>query len=148
MSTPAVLLASQKRAAHPDFVPTFSLDALRPQLPLPFPAPPGVPLSPKTQYRSHYQYLGYADLTDPTVMATLAAFEVALRLIDFGPLRDELAQIYVPSTRGQVPFDPVSLLLCVCLRRELGLGNEVMVLHASNLRPVKRVDLLLETAAK
>ena len=34
------------------------------------------------------------------------------------------------------------------VRRELGLGNEVMVLHASNLRPVKRVDLLLETAAR
>lgn len=34
------------------------------------------------------------------------------------------------------------------VRRELGLGDEVMVLHASNLRPVKRVDLLLETAAR
>ena len=26
--------------------------------------------------------------------------------------------------------------------------NEVMVLHLSNLRPVKRIDLLLETAAR
>lgn len=35
------------------------------------------------------------------------------------------------------------------LRAELGLHeNEVMVLHMSNLRPVKRVDLLLETVAK
>jgi N-acetyl-alpha-D-glucosaminyl L-malate synthase BshA len=34
------------------------------------------------------------------------------------------------------------------VRRELGLGDEVMVLHSSNLRPVKRIDLLLETVAR
>ena len=34
------------------------------------------------------------------------------------------------------------------VRRELGLRNEVMVLHASNLRPLKRIDLLLETVAR
>jgi len=34
------------------------------------------------------------------------------------------------------------------VRRELGLENEVMVLHSSNLRPVKRIDLLLETVAR
>ncbi len=34
------------------------------------------------------------------------------------------------------------------VRRELGLGNEVVVFHSSNLRPVKRIDLLLETAAR
>ncbi len=34
------------------------------------------------------------------------------------------------------------------VRRELGLGDEVMLLHCSNLRPVKRIDLLLETAAR
>ena len=34
------------------------------------------------------------------------------------------------------------------VRRELGVGDEVMVLHCSNLRPVKRIDLLLETAAR
>jgi L-malate glycosyltransferase len=34
------------------------------------------------------------------------------------------------------------------VRRELGLGKEVMILHCSNLRPVKRIDLLLETAAR
>ena len=33
------------------------------------------------------------------------------------------------------------------VRRDLGLENEVMVFHSSNLRPVKRVDLLLEAAA-
>ncbi len=34
------------------------------------------------------------------------------------------------------------------VRRELGLGDEAMVLHCSNLRPVKRIDLLLETVAR
>jgi N-acetyl-alpha-D-glucosaminyl L-malate synthase BshA len=34
------------------------------------------------------------------------------------------------------------------VRRELGLKAEKVVLHASNLRSVKRIDLLLETAAR
>jgi N-acetyl-alpha-D-glucosaminyl L-malate synthase BshA len=34
------------------------------------------------------------------------------------------------------------------VRRELGLKDEVVVLHSSNLRPGKRIDLLLETVAR
>ena len=34
------------------------------------------------------------------------------------------------------------------VRRELGLQNEVLLLHSSNLRPLKRVDLLLAAAAQ
>ncbi len=34
------------------------------------------------------------------------------------------------------------------VRRELGLGREVVVIHSSNLRPGKRIDLLLETVAR
>lgn len=34
------------------------------------------------------------------------------------------------------------------VRRELGLGAELVVLHSSNLRPGKRIDLLLETVAR
>jgi L-malate glycosyltransferase len=33
------------------------------------------------------------------------------------------------------------------VRDELGLENEVMIFHSSNLRPLKRIDLLLETVA-
>jgi L-malate glycosyltransferase len=33
------------------------------------------------------------------------------------------------------------------MRNELGLRDEVMLLHSSNLRPLKRIDLLLETVA-
>jgi hypothetical protein len=116
------LSASQKRALHPDFVSTFSLSALRERLPLRFLVPADLPPGPKPHYRSAYQYLGCADLADPSGLASLEPFEVTLRLIDFSPLRDWLAQSYVQSARGQVPFDPVSLFLAVCLRRELGMG--------------------------
>jgi L-malate glycosyltransferase len=34
------------------------------------------------------------------------------------------------------------------VRRELGLRDEVVVFHSSNLRPGKRIDLLLETVAR
>ncbi len=34
------------------------------------------------------------------------------------------------------------------VRRELGLRDEMLVFHSSNLRPVKRIDLLLETVAR
>ncbi len=34
------------------------------------------------------------------------------------------------------------------VRSDLGLGNEAMILHMSNLRPVKRIDHLLEVAAR
>src|SRR5438034_5227423 len=34
------------------------------------------------------------------------------------------------------------------VRRELGLGDELVVVHSSNLRPGKRVDLLLETVMR
>jgi L-malate glycosyltransferase len=34
------------------------------------------------------------------------------------------------------------------IRHELGLRDEVLLFHASNLRPLKRIDLLLETVAR
>lgn len=115
-----VLTASRKRALHPDFLPTFSLDALHDRLPLLFAVPEDTPPSPKRRYRSEYRYLGFEDLTQAEVLVNLSLFEVALRLIDFSPLRHYLAQFcYLPSARGQAPFDPVSLFLCLCLRREL-----------------------------
>jgi hypothetical protein len=94
MTDNQVLIASRKRAAHPDFVPTFSLDALRSQLPFRISVSQDVPPSPKRHYRSEYRYLGCEDLACPSGLANLSLFEVALRLIDFSPLRDYLAQAY------------------------------------------------------
>jgi len=34
------------------------------------------------------------------------------------------------------------------VRRELGVGNEALLLHSSNLRPLKRIDVLLESVAR
>lgn len=34
------------------------------------------------------------------------------------------------------------------VRRELGLQNEAMILHSSNLRPIKRIDLLLQAVSR
>ena len=34
------------------------------------------------------------------------------------------------------------------VRRELGVGPEALIVHASNLRPLKRIDLLLEAASR
>jgi len=34
------------------------------------------------------------------------------------------------------------------MRRDLGVGNETLLVHLSNLRPVKRIDRLLETIAR
>jgi N-acetyl-alpha-D-glucosaminyl L-malate synthase BshA len=34
------------------------------------------------------------------------------------------------------------------VRRELGIGDEALLLHSSNLRPFKRIDLLLESVAR
>ena len=33
------------------------------------------------------------------------------------------------------------------VRRELGVGDEAIIFHSSNLRPIKRIDLLLKTAS-
>jgi hypothetical protein len=118
-----VQTAARKRATHPDFVRTFSAYALQDRVPLSFPVPEDVPLSPKRRYRSAYRYLGDDDLFDPTALDQLTFFEVVLRLVDFAPLRNYLAQCYyAQSAKGQTPFDPVSLFLCVCLRRQLGIG--------------------------
>jgi hypothetical protein len=114
--------AAAKRAVHPDFVPTFSLAAVQDRLPLTLPVPADTLPSPKIAYLSHYAYLGAADLADAAKLATLSPFEVALRLVDFSSLRDLLAGHYARTARGQRPYDPVSMFLAICLRREQDIG--------------------------
>lgn len=116
------LSAEHKRAEQPLLAATWSVAALAPALPRPFPVDPDLPPSPKHRYRSTYQPPDPAALPDPTAWGQLSDFELALALIDCSPLERRLAAMYRPSAKGQVPFHPVSLLLAVCLRRELGLG--------------------------
>jgi N-acetyl-alpha-D-glucosaminyl L-malate synthase BshA len=62
------------------------------------------------------------------------------RLLDVGRPIDVIHNFFAPRPPRRSPRE---------VRRELGVGaDEVMLLHSSNLRPVKRIDLLLETVAR
>ena len=61
------------------------------------------------------------------------------RILDYdGPI-EVIHNFFAPRRPGRTPE---------VVRAELGLGDEVLVVHSSNLRPGKRVDLLLETVAR
>jgi hypothetical protein len=108
----ANLTPVETRAQDGLFVARCSLEGLQDRLPLPWPAPPDTPPSPKRAYRSHYVHLGWEDLLDPTVSQHFSGFDIALRIIDFSLLRPVLAQrLGWTSARGWKPFDPVSLFL-------------------------------------
>ena len=108
------LSPTQTRAQDTDFVACCSFAALRQRLPFLWPAPDDVLPSPKRSYRSCYVYGGYEDLDDPANWEHFSDFDLVLRLIDFSPLRDVLAQrLGWTSARGHVPFDPVSIFLLI-----------------------------------
>jgi hypothetical protein len=107
----------QTRAQDEAFVQQCSFAGLRPQLPLHWPTPPGIPDSPKKKYRSQYLYLGCDDLDDPTNWEQLSLFDLLLRLVDFSALRPLLAYLLGwTSAQGKVPFDPVSMFLLISWR--------------------------------
>ena len=62
------------------------------------------------------------------------------RLLDFDGPVEVIHNFFVPRPPRRSREE---------VRRELGLNDrEVLLLHSSNLRPLKRIDLLLETAAR
>jgi hypothetical protein len=104
----------ETRARDSAFVDQCSLSGLRERLPLCWPTPP----SPKRRYRSHYVYLGFADLEDCANWEELSDFDLVLRLVDFSGLRTALAQLLGwIFARGRTPFDPVSMFLLVSWQR-------------------------------
>ncbi len=106
--------ATEARAQDLAFVTQCSLEGLRDQLPLLWSVPDDVPPAPKRSYRSHYVYHGWEDLEDPANWEHLSEFDLLLRLIDFSPLRDVLAQrLGWTSAKGHLPFDPVSIFLLI-----------------------------------
>jgi len=61
------------------------------------------------------------------------------RILDFdGPI-EVIHNFFAPRQPSRPPE---------VVRGELGLGDEILAVHSSNLRPGKRVDLLLETVAR
>jgi N-acetyl-alpha-D-glucosaminyl L-malate synthase BshA len=81
-------------------------------------------------------------LTHSDAVTAVSEFlkEETRRVLEFdGPI--EVVHNFFAPRQPRRPRDEV--------RRELGVAeNEVLILHSSNLRPLKRIDLLLETAAR
>lgn len=61
------------------------------------------------------------------------------RVLDFGGSIEVIHNFFVPRPPRR-PAEEV--------RRDLGVGSEVVIVHSSNLRPGKRIDLLLETVRR
>jgi N-acetyl-alpha-D-glucosaminyl L-malate synthase BshA len=80
-------------------------------------------------------------LTQSDAVTTVSEFlkQETQRVLSFDGPMDVIHNFFEPRqpkrTRDEV-------------RLELGLRDEVLVFHSSNLRPVKRIDLLLETVAR
>jgi N-acetyl-alpha-D-glucosaminyl L-malate synthase BshA len=61
------------------------------------------------------------------------------RVLDFHGVIEVIHNFFAPRPPRRSPEE---------VRRELDLGSEVLVVHSSNLRPGKRIDLLLETVTR
>jgi N-acetyl-alpha-D-glucosaminyl L-malate synthase BshA len=82
----------------------------------------------------------YALASSDAVTAVSAALRAETqRAFDYDGAIDVIHNFFAPRRPRRSRED---------VREELGLGNEVVVVHSSNLRPGKRIDLLLETAAR
>jgi hypothetical protein len=126
------------RARDEVFVQQCSFTTLRTGLPLIWPTPADTPASPKLSYRSSYQYLGWEELENPEAWQNWDDFELLLRLVDFSPLRDVLAeQLGWTSAKGQVPFDPLSLCLLTFWQISTGWSRAETL---RNLRKDRYVD--------
>jgi hypothetical protein len=129
------LTAAEQRTQDAHFVSTCGWTRLREGVPLRWPTPPGTPPSPKTRYRSHYGYRGFADLDDPAHWELLSDFDLTLRLIDYTGLRPVLAQrLGWVSARGYEPFDPLSFFLLLGWQLTNGWSRAKTLKHLSEDR--------------
>jgi hypothetical protein len=129
MKTQARPPAAQRRAERPQALHRFSFSRLAHHLPLTFTLDPAVPPSPKPRYLSSYHYPGWEQLKKRRFVAKASAFTLSLCLWDWSGLRPWLAQIYRPSAKGQVPYDPVSFYLLSLYRRTHRLSRPAVIGH-------------------
>jgi len=80
-------------------------------------------------------------LTCSDAVTTVSDFlrQETQRVLGFDRPMDVIHNFFTPRPAKRSPKE---------VRRELGLEDEVVILHSSNLRSPKRIDLLLETAAR
>jgi N-acetyl-alpha-D-glucosaminyl L-malate synthase BshA len=80
-------------------------------------------------------------LTSADAITTVSAFlrEETQRLLAIDRPIDVIHNFFAPRPPRRAREE---------VRRELGVKDEAIILHCSNLRPVKRIDLLLETVAR
>lgn len=80
-------------------------------------------------------------LTCSDAVTTVSAFlkSETQQVLGFNGPIDVIHNFYAPRAPGRTREE---------VRRELGVKDEAVILHSSNLRPVKRIDLLLETVAR
>jgi L-malate glycosyltransferase len=79
-------------------------------------------------------------LKSSDAVTTVSAFLRAetQRVLAFNGPMEVIHNFYTPRPPRRTPEE---------VRSELGLRDETLIIHSSNLRPLKRIDLLLETAA-
>ena len=98
--------------------------------------------------------------TDTTLLGRDAGYRPAIRhALDRSDAVTTVSAYLQGETRRLLAFDrPIDVIHNFftprppqrsreAVRKELGLDRETLILHASNLRPLKRIDRLLETAA-
>jgi N-acetyl-alpha-D-glucosaminyl L-malate synthase BshA len=80
-------------------------------------------------------------LTHSDAVTVVSEFlrQETVRVLGFAGPTEVIHNFFAPRRAGRSREE---------VRRELGLREETLILHASNLRPPKRIDLLLETAAR
>jgi N-acetyl-alpha-D-glucosaminyl L-malate synthase BshA len=82
----------------------------------------------------------YALTCSDAVTAVSASLQLETqRVFDFGGPIEVIHNFFVPRAPRRSAAD---------VRGELGVGNEVIVVHSSNLRPGKRIDLLLDSISR
>ncbi len=108
---PAKGTAAQARGQDQVFGQPCNFQALKDRLPLVWPRHPHIP-------QDHLSLVlplpGWGGAGRPATWTHLTDFDLVLRLVDFSPLRDTLADLLGwTSAKGRTPFDPVSFFLLV-----------------------------------